>query len=388
MPPGRKAFKLYKKIAFSCIPILFLLGIAEGLVRITGAAETCPSFREPQLWVCDPLLRFKTNPKLLVNDQKLNSAGFLAKEFEPKPPGVFRILSLGDSCTFGVTAGHRVIRYAWRPYPQRLEKLMAARLGEGKVEVINAGAPGYNSYQGLLLLRTKLRNLEPDLVTVRHGWNDHFASPSSAGGNAFRDSDNPVIQGIKNALMHTALYPFATRIFLEMKALPNDGYQLPPRYPKEWIPNLSVEDYKTALRRIAGRAESMGARVWFLTAPDAFLSDEHLARYEALPEDAQARLALRWNAVQSFRQLMEIHRAYTAATRELAAELEVPLIDMEALYREHRSEKLFSIDDVIHPLQRGYELEAQALSDRLLTSGIVSSRFPPAERRGVARSGQ
>ena len=56
---------------------LFLLA-AEGLVRLTGAAESCPNrFSNSDIWVCDPILHFKVNPELRPAEQPLNAAGFL-----------------------------------------------------------------------------------------------------------------------------------------------------------------------------------------------------------------------------------------------------------------------------------------------------------------------
>ncbi len=363
---------IFKKLVFMLIPAVAFFLLAEGLIRVTGAAETCPTPEIFGSWVCDPILYFKTDPELIVRKQALNQAGFRGREFEPKAAGTFRVLTLGDSCTFGVGAWSRGL-YERVPYPQRLEILLVNQFGAGKVEVLNAGTPGYNSYQGLLLMRTKLRNLEPDLVTIRFGWNDHLMGYGRLIENAFRDPENALVRNGKILLQRTAVYAFASRMVLEVQALAAGEVDFDRTLPTEWVPNMSVQDYKTALRRTAELASSRGARVWFIAAPDAFLTPEHLARYEALPEDSGARLLLTLSGLTSFRQVMEIHRSYTAAMREVAAELGAIVIDMDEIYRQHSDEELFPMDDTIHPTQSGYDLEARTLYDRFIAEGLIGS---------------
>src|SRR5262245_25249513 len=180
---------LFKQIVFASLPLLLLLGIAETCVRVTGAAESCPNrFSGTEVWACDPVLQFKLSPDLKVLNETISSDGFRTHELAPKRAGVYRILALGDSCTFGMLMRGKYFGYVRNPYPLALEKLLADRVGPGRFEVYNAGVPGYNSYQGLMLLRSRLRSLAPDLITVRFGWNDHFLSEAPAGKSPYRES--------------------------------------------------------------------------------------------------------------------------------------------------------------------------------------------------------
>lgn len=98
----------------------------------------------------------------------INSLGFRGKEFTvAKPPGVYRIIAFGESTTFGIT-----LNPGDRPWPEVLEQLIHERLSpERKVEVINAGVPGYDVADGLYRLRTELLKLQPDLLICYHGIN-------------------------------------------------------------------------------------------------------------------------------------------------------------------------------------------------------------------------
>lgn len=77
-----------------------------------------------------------------------------------------RILTLGDSCTWGwgVADGES--------YPARLQELLDYRWGAGRYRVINAGVPGTTSYQGLRFLRARGLALRPAMVIAAYGFND------------------------------------------------------------------------------------------------------------------------------------------------------------------------------------------------------------------------
>jgi lysophospholipase L1-like esterase len=79
--------------------------------------------------------------------------------------------------------------------------------------------------------------------------------------------------------------------------------------------------------------------------------------------------------------MREIHDRYNDATREVAAELDAPLVDMDGIYRQAEEDDLFSIEDGLHPTPRGHLLEARTLYRELLRSGILES--PPGETRQV-----
>jgi lysophospholipase L1-like esterase len=86
-----------------------------------------------------------------------------------KPPGEVRVFCIGDSTTFG-----------WKnapsqTYPAFLQQILRRRLKTGRIKVINAGVPGFNSAFALSYLALRLINLKPDLVVIKVGYNDVFA---------------------------------------------------------------------------------------------------------------------------------------------------------------------------------------------------------------------
>jgi len=97
---------------------------------------------------------------------RTNSLGLRDEEVaREKPPGVFRIVGLGDSFTFGTGVRQEDL------YLERLEAALAADAGR-TVEVLNLGVPGYNTAHEVALLRHFGLSLGPDLLILCYVVND------------------------------------------------------------------------------------------------------------------------------------------------------------------------------------------------------------------------
>jgi lysophospholipase L1-like esterase len=114
----------------------------------------------------DPLLFWSLQPNRQHELGGTNSLGLRGPEVAPaKPPGEFRVLSLGESTTYG-----------WRiPYTDCYSALLEVELrsrSSRPVRVINAGVPGYSVMQGWLYLQDRGLRLQPDAVLLYFGIND------------------------------------------------------------------------------------------------------------------------------------------------------------------------------------------------------------------------
>src|SRR4029450_9187452 len=78
---------------------------------------------------------------------------------------VLAILCLGDSWTFGWNVG------STQSYPQQLQDLLRREFPEANFEVFNLGVAGYSSIQGLRVLKTRVLDLNPDVVVVGFAMN-------------------------------------------------------------------------------------------------------------------------------------------------------------------------------------------------------------------------
>ena len=115
-----------------------------------------------------------------------NSLGYRGDEFpKAKPPGEFRIVALGGSTTYDDAVSDDS-----ETHTAQLENLLRTRYGYDHVRVINAGVPGYNSWESLVSLQFRVLDLSPDLVLHYDNNNDVHARlvpPSKyAGDNSAR----------------------------------------------------------------------------------------------------------------------------------------------------------------------------------------------------------
>jgi hypothetical protein len=98
---------------------------------------------------------------------ELNAEGFRDRDHaKPKPPGVRRLVGIGDSYMFGwgVRTG--------KDYLSVLEERLAAEVPGTRWEVLNMAVPGYNTAMEVETLEARGLAYEPDVVVVGFCWND------------------------------------------------------------------------------------------------------------------------------------------------------------------------------------------------------------------------
>lgn len=97
-----------------------------------------------------------------------NSLGFPGPEYpREKAPGTYRILTTGDAFTSaeGVDTD--------QSWPRILERLLAGRLGKGKIEVMNFAISGYGPNQYAEIVETFAPRFRPDLIIIGFFVNDY-----------------------------------------------------------------------------------------------------------------------------------------------------------------------------------------------------------------------
>jgi lysophospholipase L1-like esterase len=141
---------------------------AEASMRLFGIEPVPNPIGPRHLFVADPLLGIRLRPAFAGTHRhpefsvpvRVNALGFRDREVGPKDPGVFRILSLGDSFTFGTGVPVE------ETYSRLLEEELARAVPGRRFEVINAGTPSYGTRHLAQLYRRHATALAPDLVLV------------------------------------------------------------------------------------------------------------------------------------------------------------------------------------------------------------------------------
>jgi hypothetical protein len=90
----------------------------------------------------------------------INKNGLIGKSYEEKTDSIYRILVLGDSFAFGFGVEEN------ETFSIKLEKLLNAGSRQ-RYEVINAGVPGYGTVDQLNFLKSRGKDIKPDLVIMQ-----------------------------------------------------------------------------------------------------------------------------------------------------------------------------------------------------------------------------
>lgn len=186
-----------------------------------------------------------------------------------KPPGVTRILTLGDSFTFGMKVE------AASSYPKALEAMLNGSGDGRRYDVINAGVVAYSLCQERKWLGLKGWRYEPDLILV-----GFFA-------------DDPHCQGEESGqrFLEPRVYRTFTRVSVLYNFLRNSYNVFKARYLEWWRPGWtggleararslersrftyhSEEEWVEAtkdLKRIKAGAAERGAALLVVVIPDA-----------------------------------------------------------------------------------------------------------------------
>jgi lysophospholipase L1-like esterase len=197
---------------------------------------------------------------------RTNALGFRGPEL--RDDASVRLLALGDSCTWG-----------WRvseedSYPAVLQRLLDERAGARPYQVINAGAPGHTSYQGIRFLRGRGLALRPGIVLIGYGFNDAARSGDVEQLLARLQWALPLIRLDDTLLEHSMLYRW-TRWRAD-QAAPQD---LPVRVP--------LEKYRRNLTQLVGESRGSGAQVMLLVFA---AGGYYQVQYRAVLDDVAAAL--------------------------------------------------------------------------------------------------
>jgi lysophospholipase L1-like esterase len=236
-----------------------------GNLDIAPELNPCPLVRDPYvLWRNKPLAR-KTqpvNPRRFGRDDTWtlvnNSEGYRGPErpYRNDTDGVYRILCVGDSITFGFNVDQDA------SYPRRLEAALRERHPGRRIEVVDAGVPGWSWLQGLRFLQAEGMGLHPDLVIAGHGTNDQFFRAEVT------DRERMPVGGEPAPEVRPAAEPFyqrtnTYRLIRKVAGIVHRGAALSPGCRAQlkesaMCHRVSVDDIDRAVREVAGLVRGAG----------------------------------------------------------------------------------------------------------------------------------
>jgi lysophospholipase L1-like esterase len=351
-------------VVYSLLPVCLLLVLGEVGLRVWAYHFRTPYER----------YNYRTGRLELVPNTHIpgpggsaihiNSRGFVGPEFSvPKPEGTYRVIALGDSCTFG-TGDPR------NAYPHMLERLVTPPKGWERIEVINAGIEGYNSEFALARLRDELLGYDPDMIIIYIGWNDLMkVNPENFSAEGKLSWIAALLQRSYLAKAYNKLLFYYVRPMVLTPRLDLDEVEA------HAYDHFSPPGFQSNIRSMVQILRKHQVTPLLVTLPTVLrfgLTDADLHRLDVFfPYYAGS---------YSVGKLLSLHRAYNDTIRSLAASHGITLVDLDTVFNRHKKDDLFW--DTMHPNLQGQRLIAESLAEVVGGRSVTGSRHTDGKPNG------
>ena len=295
---------------------------------------------------------------------RVNASGFRGRDVEvAKPDGVLRIMVVGGSTVFDSTVDGDA--QAW---PARLEHHLGCLVPDRKVEVINAGVPGYVMLDNLIRLQSELYEFKPDILVLYQAHNDllaaiHRIHESYRGLRTPREVESvaPWTQWLRD---HSLLY---NKLALKVKVLQR---AVSARRARE---ESSPQAYMESIEAGAARHQK-DLRSFLLVAqgfgiPVVVPQTVYIGGDDPKAVDAEIR-SMWENAVGApLEHILFGYRRYEEVTRQVTTALNVPYLPLHDTGLE--SKQWYSDGDPVHFNDEGADRMASWVARKLADQGVV-----------------
>jgi len=220
---GDEMRRLLANSLLSILALLLFLALGEAAVRLVDIDRQLEYELDPEVyWKLRPNQTgylWMGNGSLRSVEARINNLGLRGPDVDVEAHRRIRILALGDSYTFGVGVGDA------ETFCAVLERM----LGPQRVEVINAGVPGYGIFQAERTLRRLGTQLHPDVVILTIPTGDVFRQPFATAKEEHRYLESERIRlrfrGVSRLAtwMYRKLYYIRIRFGWGVKTVPNEA---------------------------------------------------------------------------------------------------------------------------------------------------------------------
>ena len=382
VPPNEKPatvpkqrIPIRRKLGFAVVSLVTVLAVLEGMARIFIPAPASQRFRQineivlflgtqpsDMMLQFDPERFWKLKPGIRIDDPDnvfwqgtiSNSLGYRCPEFTlKKPADTLRIVCFGDSSTFGIGAR---MNDTW---PSQLQQMLqndvdlagSPLTADGNpvrtVQVINAGVPGYTSYQGLQHMRQELERLQADIVLASYANNDfwywdnttdaqHASSFSGSGVVSGLVSNSRLVGLMKSGIDSARRLTAASE---QSAASPNQHWaqSATSNYGQsvsEWTRRVPLPAFRENISCMADLCRARGIPLILVRWPD------------------QPQAAGQWSPRIDYQDVLF----------DIAAQRQLPIADVVSMFQANQpwSVRTYVPNDIVHVNRDGNRLAAVA----------------------------
>ena len=273
-PSEEIQFSRGKTVLYAAVAVLLGLSAIEAVSaviwfsivprRLEAQAEEVPvrfgMVNFPDIVEKDPWLFWQLKPNTTAPLDQGKMTGFISNRDRMRNPDLpvergsneFRVLSLGDSSTFGWGVLYQ------EAYPTVLAELLREALPELEIHVLNAACSGYSTHQGLEMLKRRGLKYRPDVVTIWFGWND------SVTWDGMTDAEHARLFAREHLLDFSATYRVLS---YALRRRTHDSVGEERHETRARLPRMPVAEYQARLREMVELARAnqiapgRGARV-------------------------------------------------------------------------------------------------------------------------------
>lgn len=345
---GLWAFIWFRRTALSLAAVIVFFAAIESVLTAVDFNFDIPAIIfegknefggiEVSHTVPDTELLYRFKPGDVFCGRQINKLGFREREVDPvKKEGSVRVICLGDSVTAQGLPG----------YSQYLHELLLTNPPTGQPwEAFNMGVHGYSTRQGLILFRRQVRPLNPDIVTVYFGWNDHWLEAQS-DDLMMAVRVNPVIGKVFDRLREK-------KIFMALHWLINPVNRQ-RRDENDRVFRVPPDEYEKLLKQFVAEIRTSGAVPVLVTAACRPMTADEVGKLR----------------IRSRKDGDRVHKQYIDITRRVAEKTGAPLFDLAAILEGPDCDRYFAPDGIHF--------------DQYASEGIIGKLLPPESQPGLRR---
>lgn len=363
-----------RRISLAVLVIAIPLLATELVLRLTGfqrpqanvsaqqkmlqtATDSLNKRLETNAFQYDPHLFWNLSPGKNLYGLSVDANGLLTwprpTESGPRRTQPLTVLCLGDSVT----------ALTYRTYPEIAEQLAAAAPGTRPIQFVNGAVPGYTTEQALRRIDL-LKSVQPDVVILCFGWNDHFP--------ALRLPDHELgVSSAGEAWLHNKLKD--VRLY-QLLGAPLGAQTI--TQPSTAADAATTTNYRVNPAQFQANLEALIAAIKEAKAIPVLATEP-----ENLKATAEAYLENNAFIAPTGRDNHEIHARYNDMIRATAAAQKTPLLDLEEEFLRRPRDYMLEPDG-IHLTSRGHNHVARLVLAMLRNEGLIT----PGEYDSIAQA--